>query len=469
MGAYLRHRPRVHPSRGAARPLLAPVLVAVLLQGCITENVTQVVITAVTVRPDTATIVEGGTLAFEALVTDDADGLTVNNSVAWSSGAPHIVSVDEGGVALALSNGVTTIEASYRGVTGSATVTVVPGPSVLLDPPAVTVSADVLGDRPAPASVDIRNGGEGRLTGLAAAVRYESGESGWLTAELSGDTTPATLTLTPATDRLPAGDYHAVVVVTSAETGDRSTSLPVHLSLVGISVQETEGSTSVFESGATDTVSVQLDTDPGASVVLSVTSDDPEQLDASPPLLTFTASNWFTPQPVILTAVDDLVVNGDRIVQVTVSVADAGGTPYAVARDRVVEVTVVDDDVAGIWVTETAGGTSALAGGHTDTIVVVLTAEPMSNVVLSVWTDDPDHAAVDRSRLTFTPLDWDDPQNVIFMALDNEGRDGFGFTTVTVAVDPAASDPAFHGLSRTIDAVTIDSRQSPSPTPGPET
>lgn len=432
------------------------MLIAALVQACATENVTEVVVMSITVLPGNAAIEPGGTVAFEAVVADDV-GSQVGAPVVWSSDAPDVVFVDQSGTAQALATGVATVEATYRGVTGSASILVVPGPTLVMEPGVVSMAGDVNGPGPATGTVLVSNGGLGRLTGLAAEVSYESGGGDdWLEASLSADATPATLTLSPDVEGMGAGVYDAVVVVTSAVGEDLSTSLPVRLSIAGITVRHTGGGTSVEESGPADAFSVVLDLDPGAEVSLSVTAEDENEIHVSRSRLTFDPSNWSTPQPVNVTAVDDRVVNGDRSTRIVVSVEEAGETPYTVVTDRQLEVTVRDDDVAGFLLSETQGWTSAREGGHTDTLSVVLTAEPQSDVVFTARSDDPGDATLDPDRLTFTPLNWDDPRIVIFTAVDDDRRDGFGFRTVTIAVDPSRSDPAFHGLSQSIDAVTFD-------------
>lgn len=436
--------------------MLQALLIALLLQACATEHVTEVVVVSVTVVPGNAAIEPDSAVDFEAVVADDV-GSQVGAPVVWSSDAPDVVFVDQSGTARALATGVATVEATYRGVTGSASVLVVPGPTLVLNPGVVSMVGDVDGEGPATSTVLISNGGLGRLTGLASEVSYESGGGeDWLRASLSADATPATLTLSPDVEGMRAGVYDAVVVVTSGDGGDLSTSLPVRLSLAGITLRHTGGGTSVEESGSTDAFSVVLDLDPGADVSLSVTAEDPDEIDVSPSRLTFDATNWSTPQTVTVTGVDDRVVNGDRSTRIVVSVEEAEQTPYTVVNDRQLEVTVVDDDVAGFLLSETQGWTSAREAGHTDTVFVVLTAEPQSDVVFTARTDDADDATLQPDELTFTPLNWNDPRILVFTAVDDDRRDGFGFRTVTIAVDPSRSDAAFHGLSRTIDAVTLD-------------
>ena len=59
------------------------------------------------------------------------------------------------------------------------------------------------------------NGGGGVLDSLFTTVRWDAGAPGWLAREFSTQTAPATLTLTPTSDTLPAGTYEATVAVAS--------------------------------------------------------------------------------------------------------------------------------------------------------------------------------------------------------------------------------------------------------------
>ena len=230
--------PWLHPPtcrKGFPPHALRWLLVAAAFQACATEKVTEVVVVSVTVQPGDASVVEGGEIAFEAVVQDETGDAQVGVPVVWSSDTPDVVVVDGVGLAHALRTGAATVEATYRGVTGYANVLVTPGPSLVVEPAEVSFTGELRGDRPAPATVRVNNGGPGRLTHLASVVTYASGErKGWLHATLSTDATPATLTLLPDVGGLPAGTYHAVVVVTSGEGGALSTSLSVRLSVVRI-------------------------------------------------------------------------------------------------------------------------------------------------------------------------------------------------------------------------------------------
>lgn len=324
-----------------------------LVLACATENVTEVIVKTVSVLPASAAIVAGGSVAFEVVVSDERGATLEGASVLWSSDAPDIVFVDEAGVAWAQSDGVARVEASLRGVTGSATVIVLPGPSIELE--------------------------------------------------------------------------------------------------------ETGGTTKVSETGTTDAFTVVLGTRPEQDVVVMVTSLTPGEATVSPTRLTFTRTNWATPRTVVVTGVDDVFVDGDRTARVRVSVDDASGSAYAAVEDQELEVTVLDDDIAGFRVIETGNGTSAWEGGSPDTIRVVLTAGALTDVVLRITSDDETDATLSPAALRFTSLTWNVPQAVSFTAVDERKYDGVRQRTVRVSVDSALSDDAFHGLSQTVKATTLDS------------
>lgn len=332
---------------------LTTLCTLVLIQACATENVTEVIVASVSVLPASAAIEAGGTVAFDVVVFDERGAALQGASVLWSSDAPDIVLVDGTGVARARSDGVARVEASVRGVRGSATVIVLPRPSVEL-----------------------------------------------------------------------------------AETG---------------------GATSVSETGTTDSFTVVLGAGPEQDVVVTVAGMHPDEATVTPAKLTFTRSNWATPSTVVVTGVDDPFVDGDRTARIRVSVDDASGAAYAAVADQELEVTVLDDDIAGLRLIETGDGTSAWEGGAPDTIRVVLTAGPLADVVLRITSDDDGDATLSPATLGFTRLTWNVPQAVTFTAVDDGRRDGVRQRTVGVSVDAALSDRAFHGLSRTVSATTSGS------------
>ena len=74
--------------------------------------------------------------------------------------------------------------------------------------------------------------------------------------------------------------------------------------------------------------------------------------------------------------------------------------------DQTLTATTADDDVAGFSVTDSGGTTAVTEAGTTDTFTVVLTAQPLTDVVLAVTSGDlrrghgqPGHVDVHARRL----------------------------------------------------------------------
>ena len=103
--------------------------------------------------------------------------------------------------------------------------------------------------------------------------------------------------------------------------------------------------------------------------------------------------------------------------------------------DQTVSVTTTDSDVAGFTVIE-SGGTTTVAedGSTTDDFTVVLDAQPISDVVISVTSSDTGEATVSPATLTFTSGNWDSSQTVTVTGVDDSLIDGSQTTTVTIAV-----------------------------------
>lgn len=306
-------------------------------------------------------------------------------------------------------------------------------------------------------------------------LRVTSGDVGEATVS------PARLTFTPSTwetsqaisvvgvdDSTTDGDQ-ATTVTVSVDDGasDPAYDLVADLTarvttsdddVAGLNVSESGGSTVVTEGGGSDGISVVLTAQPATDVELEVTSADPTEVTASPGRLTFTQGNWSAAQTVTVRGVDDAATDGDQVTSVTISV-DAGASDGAfdAVEDQTVNVTTTDDDQGGFSVSESGGSTRVDETGATDDLGVVLTAEPSSSVVLDVTSSDPLEAVVSPGRLTFTPGNWSSLQAVTVRGVDDPSIDGEQTTTVTVAVDPAASDDAFDAVpDRTVTVTTSD-------------
>ena len=219
---------------------------------------------------------------------------------------------------------------------------------------------------------------------------------------------------------------------------------------------ELEGSTEVDESGTTDTFTVVLNAQPTSNVVLSISSSDTGEATVTS-LLTFTSSNWDTAQTVTVTGVDDDIIDGSQNSTLTLSIVPAiTDDDFDAVADQTITVSTTDDDVAGFTVAETEGSTGVDESGTTDTITVVLNAQPDSDVVLSITSSDTGEATV-TSTLTFTSANWDTAQTVTVTGADDDLIDGTISSTITISINDAASDNNFDGVAdQTVTASTTD-------------
>ena len=162
------------------------------------------------------------------------------------------------------------------------------------------------------------------------------------------------------------------------------------------------------------------------------------------------------PQTVTVTGVDDNQVDGNQITTITVAVDPSQSDDnFDALANRLVNVTVSDNDSAGFDTTETDGNTQVTEAGTTDSFDVVLSSQPLSNVVFIVTSADPDEATAAPATLTFTPANWNNPQTVTVTGVEDNLDDGDQIILVTIAVDPAQSDDNFDALANRVVNVTI--------------
>ena len=353
-----------------------------------------------------------------------------------------------------------------------------------------TVSATTTDDDAAGFSV-VESGGstsvsETGTTDTFTVVLDAEPQSNVVLTVVSGDTGEATVDKPTLTFTQGSWNAAQIVTVTGVDEGlvdgDQSTTITVSVDdansednfdpladqtvsvtttdddAAGFSVAESGGSTSVSESGTTDTFTVVLNAEPESNVVLTVVSGDTGEAPVDKPTLTFTQGSWNTAQVVTVTGVDEGLVDSDQSTTITVSVDDANSDDnFDPLADQTVSVTTTDDDAAGFSVVESGGSTSVGESGTTDTFTVVLNAEPESNVVLTVVSGDTGEATVDKPTLTFTQGSWNAAQIVTVTGVDDDLVDGDQITAITLSIDDANSDDNFDSLAdQTVSATTTD-------------
>jgi hypothetical protein len=123
----------------------------------------------------------------------------------------------------------------------------------------------------------------------------------------------------------------------------------------GVTITESDGSTNVSEDGVTDSYNVVLGSQPTATVSIEANPDGQTDLGAgtgNPITLNFTTVNWNSPQTVMVTAVDDAVVEGAHTSTISHS-ATSTDSNYNGITIANVTVNITDNDpvapVTLIW------------------------------------------------------------------------------------------------------------------------
>jgi hypothetical protein len=209
--------------------------------------------------------------------------------------------------------------------------------------------------------------------------------------------------------------------------------------LAGITLSKT--ATSVTEQGSTDFYTVKLNSDPDVthgvdepSCRVTIHIRDTHDVSVSPNTLVFTSSNWNLEQQVDVVAKDDDVdeeTESQILTQMSLSAGsyNYNGTNAEFTNNGQVAVTVFDDnDHAAIILSKSE--VNVQEGTSNDTYTVVLQSdpdvshgkldgslEPGYRVTVSIsGTED---VTVQPSSLTFTSADWNQPQTVLVVAVND--------------------------------------------------
>ena len=375
-----------------------------------------------------------------------------------------------------ISHTATSSDTGYNGVSASVTVTVVDDDTasiainesggVMVTEATGTDHTDtytaMLGSEPT-ASVEIivTSGDGGAATVSPAALTFTA--SNWQTAQ--------TVTVTGVDDKVDQSSDRMVAIshsATSTDTGYDGLSASVTATVVdndtaGVTITESGNppATSVdeFIGGLTDTYTLALDSEPTASVEITVTSGDMGAGTVSPATLTFTASNWQSAQTVTVTGVDDGIdQSNDRAMNISHSATSTDLLYNGIGIDDVT-VTVVDDDMVGVIIIETDGATmvtEASGAAHTDHYTVALGNRPTSTVTITMGLNAPGAVTVSPTTLTFTTSSWKTAQTVTVTAVDDE-VDQEERRTVSITHPLVSSDVRYSAIpTPRITAIVVD-------------
>ncbi|MEG4630834.1 SBBP repeat-containing protein [Microcoleus sp. AR_TQ3_B6] len=192
-----------------------------------------------------------------------------------------------------------------------------------------------------------------------------------------------------------------------------------------VKIVESGGITNVAESGTTDTYTVVLTSQPTSNVAIALNTNSQMQPIAG---ISFTPTNWFVPQTVTVSAVDDAVaetsphtspiahtaISTDTNYNGTTASFTVNGTP-----GNTVNANITDNDTAGVSITPT--NTTATEAGANGSYSVKLNTQPIAPVTINVATGSQIQPI---TALTFTPTNWNAAQTVAVKAVDDNLVEG---------------------------------------------
>ena len=258
-------------------------------------------------------------------------------------------------------------------------------------------------------------------TGGTATFRLEpldnDSADGARTLSVTGSTTVAELRIEPASGaRIALADDDSPAVLV---TPDRLT------------VAEAES----------DTYAVALQTRPTADVTVTITGVSGD-LSLDRTSLVFAGADWSDPQEVEVTAADD--ADSARDPDVTLTHRASGAAEYRGLRAELV-VSIRENDPSLVF-SETA---LAVPEGETATYTVALATVPTGDVTVRITGASGD-LSLDKTRLAFTPGDWDDAQTITVEAAEDDDTS----TDAAVTLTHEASGGGYDGVVGTVRART---------------
>ena len=190
---------------------------------------------------------------------------------------------------------------------------------------------------------------------------------------------------------------------------------------------------------------VVLDIEPNSDVFLNVASSDTGEIavDSNFQQLHFTPSNWNTPQTVVVVGVDDTIIDGDQLTQITVSVDGSSDSSFLMEPSQQLDLINIDNDLAQIIIDpidQLSGEDGSLAS-----FSVRLSATPSAPVQLSWASSNINEGALSSSTIIFSPTNWDQPQVITVNGVDDLIPINDGAINYNIFINAISSTDPFFG------------------------
>jgi Zn-dependent metalloprotease len=230
-------------------------------------------------------------------------------------------------------------------------------------------------------------------------------------------------------------------------------------------VIKSAGNLTTSESGGVATFGVALAKPPNADVsLLLVSSNTDEGSVQSSPLL-FTVADWNIEQTVTVTGVDDRLIDGNIAYGVTLDATDSDDVKYRALPVVLVAVLNLDNEARPVQLNfeesnltiEPPGTLITTESGGAATFTIVLTQRPLGEVKIALSSSNPFEGIVNPESLTFTTDNWNVPQTVHVVGVDDKKPDhDVSYEIIIGPADATGAAVASGQKKRTLAAINKD-------------
>ncbi|WP_025770864.1 beta strand repeat-containing protein [Thioalkalivibrio sp. HK1] len=298
---------------------------------------------------------------------------------------------------------------------------------------------------------------------------------GLLPSYRQGSVSPASLTFTPSN-----WDSAQTVTVSIAEDDDGAEgSFNINIAAFGanyagvtssVKINATDNddlglkvaSTLSVTEGSDSALAVSLTAQPtgGDVSVIVVRGDGSADVTFSPASLTFSGSNWNTPQTITVSAAEDDDAQADSL---SISLGASGGNYNNIGAG--VKINVTENDNPGL-ITDPSSDLG-LTEGADKTFSVRLAAEPTGDVTITLTSSGSSDVTLSPTSLTFEPWQWSTPKPVTASAAEDDdgssdsasislAASGADYADITGSLDVTVTDNDSPGLTLSTRKLTID-------------
>ncbi|KPJ88050.1 MAG: hypothetical protein AMJ53_17305, partial [Gammaproteobacteria bacterium SG8_11] len=227
----------------------------------------------------------------------------------------------------------------------------------------------------------------------------------------------------------------------------------------GIVVSPTSGLVTK-ENGEPAHFTIVLNSKPDAMVTIAMSSSDPSEGEVKDKI-SFSASNWSTPQTVAVSGVDDNEMDGNIAYSINFQPSQSGDQRYNNLSLAAVSVVNQDDETTDqpkpntrVTLTPPSGLVTS-ENLITDNFTVVLNSQPTNAVTIALTSSNTSEGTVSPANLTFTTSNWNLAQIVTVSGVDDNLKDGDTDYSIDFAVQSA--DNNFNNLTLTpVSVVNLD-------------